>query len=247
MKIIFLIPIILCFHTKAQNLPVIALGEQSFNSFIVINNKNILLRPVDTSFLLSRLVCQPGGCTLLPLRLLEFNGRTAAANNHLYWKTENEINTNYFEIQRSPDAVIFQLIGYVTATNTGSIGRYAFDDSFPLAGKSYYRLKMIDRDENFTYSKIILLERNIWEKISIYPNPANQIIKIRMQSLTADNCELAITDMAGKRILLESRTAFNGLNVWELNVSHITSGLYNLTIMKKKDGSVTNILLEIIH
>jgi hypothetical protein len=53
--------------------------------------------------------------------------------------------------------------------------------------------------------------------------------------------------MAGKKIIVEKRTSFNGLNDWELNVNQIITGIYQLTIKKEKEEVVTNILLEIIH
>lgn len=106
---------------------------------------------------------------------------------------------------------------------------------------------MIDINDKFTYSKIILLERKPAEKISIYPNPADHIVRINIQSLAACNYQLTIRDMAGKRILVENRSFFNGLNIWELNVSRIITGLCQLAIKKEKEDVVLKTLLEIIH
>lgn len=229
-------------------LPSINLHQQTISTFTLINNSKIILLPlVDSSFMVSHVVCLPGSCTLLPLQLLEFEGKIIAATNHLYWKTTNEINTKHFEIQRSPNAFIFKPIGIVNARTIGTINRYFFDDDFPLPGKNFYRLRIVDLDGQFTFSKIILLNRNSSAKISVYPNPANQIIKIEMESLAVHNYELNLTDIAGRNTLVERRISVKGLNYWELNVNQIVSGFYILSVRDKQDEVVNKIPVEIIH
>ena len=148
---------VFCFQTKAQSLPDLSINGENINHLIAINlNKQIFLPSVNTSFFISHIICRPGSCKILPLQLLEFKGKAIGSVNHLSWKTVNEILVKQFEIQRSPDAISFKPIGTLNSINLSGTNNYVFDDGFPLAGKNYYRLRMIDMDANFTYSNVIV-------------------------------------------------------------------------------------------
>ena len=91
---------------------------------------------------------------ILPIYLASFTGERSGNFNQLYWVTEQEINSSHFEIERSLNAIDFYRIGTEPANVTNP---YEFLDEAPLIGDNYYRLKMIDRDSQYSYSKVIYL------------------------------------------------------------------------------------------
>jgi hypothetical protein len=94
----------------------------------------------------------------------------------LLWTTTSEINFDRFEIQRSTDGRAFETIGSVKGKGFNFKDletNYSFFDSNPIAGKNYYRLKSVDYDAYFEYSKIILENWEGKRLISVYPNPAD--------------------------------------------------------------------------
>ncbi len=117
---------------------------------------------------------------VLPIELIEFN---AQINNNklvdVLWSTASEKNNNYFEIQKSLNAIEFEKTGTVASKanggNSNSYLSYIFEDTNPLFGVSYYRLKQVDYDNSFSYSKVVSVnyvkEKNI--RFVIYPNPNN--------------------------------------------------------------------------
>ena len=93
----------------------------------------------------------------LPVTFLSFNAKklteTAAVLN---WKTSQEQNSSYFQVERSNDALHYFNIGRVAASgNSTTAIDYYFTDTKPAAGINYYRLKQVDIDGKFEYSNTI--------------------------------------------------------------------------------------------
>ena len=94
---------------------------------------------------------------LLPVTLLDFYGRYGDKAVILSWSTEREINTKYFTIEKSFDQVSFIPLTNIIASGNAHTHDYHYTDRSSLNGISYYRLKMVDADGRFTYSKIIAI------------------------------------------------------------------------------------------
>ena len=100
--------------------------------------------------------CSGNVSSALPLHFISF---TAAKNNNniaLKWITENEVNTLNFEIERSTNGINFMKLATLPATGNSYLQNiYSFNDLQPTKGNNYYRLKQIDHDGKFEYSKSI--------------------------------------------------------------------------------------------
>lgn len=99
--------------------------------------------------------------TVLPVTLVSFGVRKSAEGNTLNWQTTSESESSRFSIEKSSDFRSFRSIGTVTAAGqSNTILNYAFTDTAPSEGHNYYRLKMIDRDETFSYSRVISIKNS---------------------------------------------------------------------------------------
>ena len=168
--------------------------------------------------------------TPLPLQLLSFNGSGQSGYNLLQWTTTQEINTKYFELESHTGQGSFTTIATIDAVGNGS-GIYSYRDTKNYnATNVYYRLKMVDRDGHFTYSQTISLGSNDNVTVTVYPNPATDVLYISTgNSLLQSNA--ALYDASGR--LLQNiliTTSSQPINVRQLN-----SGLY---FLKLADGSV---------
>jgi len=97
--------------------------------------------------------------SVMPLDLISFAATADNANTKIVWITANQDNVNRFEIERSSyNGGIFTVVGKIAANNSIS-GSYSFTDVNAKASidKGFYRLKMIDNDGRFTYSRIALV------------------------------------------------------------------------------------------
>jgi Secretion system C-terminal sorting domain len=92
----------------------------------------------------------------------------------LAWKTTNEVNFSHFLLEKSLDGVNFSSL---TRIESNPKGFYQFVDN-NIQSRAYYRLKIVDNDGRFEYSKTIVITRKAKDAVSIYPNPTEGILNI---------------------------------------------------------------------
>lgn len=166
---------------------------------------------------------------ILPLKLLSFTGLKTDMGNSLKWKTANEVNTLRFDIERSTNGGGFEKIGEQAA---GGSTDYGFIDLDVVAGEKYfYRLKIIDRDGQFTYSGVLALNKATAgnTSYSVYPNPVNgghfyiKPVQEYRNEVTASIMEAA----TGKKVLssvLNHNDLQNGR--FEIQTHQLKPGIY---------------------
>ena len=170
----------------------------------------------------------------LPLTLLEFSGRLQNNNALLNWKTENELNTVEFIVERSIDGIQYKAVGTVTAANRPGIHNYNFTDpSVTTSGAKiiYYRLQQKDLDGHFTYSKIVTLSLdNENTLVRLYPNPVSNELNLVINSTQRDNIKWQIIDVSGRIINNQIRQVTTGGNNFAIDVTRMAKGVYFLSI-----------------
>jgi hypothetical protein len=178
------------------------------------------------------------GVTVVPVNLLSFTGEQADKKHLLKWTTSQEINSSYFDVERSADARHFTSIGRVAAAGTSSIEkRYNLTDAAPMQGNNYYRLKQVDNDGSFVYSNIILLKMlGNSGTISVYPNPTTKTLTVLLGGLNDNSMVNAgVYDMTGR--YLQGMTLKKNNASFNFDVERLPAGIYNLRLEWK--GEVT--------
>ena len=110
----------------------------------------------------------------VPVKWLDFKSILQTNKQvELVWKTTNEINNRHFEVQHSPDGTLFNTIAIVPAKkNPAGTNEYSFTHFAPVPGKNYYRIRQVDEDGRYEFSKIVYVElKNSSDKLRVYPNP----------------------------------------------------------------------------
>lgn len=167
----------------------------------------------------------------LPLTLLSFTGERLADGAHLLqWETEQEINTSHFIVEVSTDAQHFKEIAIVGAAGHSSENKhYSFIQKYPYVGNNFYRLKMVDADEKYTYSNVILLKQiDGQQTITLFPNPAADKIFIRMIAEHAQP-RIEMIDVQGKVIYTQTLSEQQTLH--EVPIQSLAVGMYHLRII----------------
>ena len=220
-----------------------ALGNTAINS----KNKSLAL-PVISSLMTLPANCQPMTCTSLPVTLLSFDGKRLDVNNVLLnWKTTNEVNNFGFDVERSLGSTgQFVKVGFVQALQDQElIKEYSFPDPNSFAGTSYYRLRQIDLDSNFVYSKIIAIENTgQGESMTLYPNPVKSLLNLAIVSQDGGNAELYVMDAMGKVIARQSLYLNNGTSLQSLNVNALTAGMYFIRLRTASGKPLTGSFLK---
>lgn len=169
----------------------------------------------------------------LPQQLLTFTGSLQNNSTLLQWETTNEINTSYFTVERSIDGTSFKQIGTVGAKGNDR-NSYSYTD-FNVASQQsavvYYRLKMVDVNGSFTYSKVISITIVSSYTLFIYPNPIRDLLKIKMSLSKAENLQIHVTDMNGHTVYRKTKLVQAGTGELEINTKNWPSEMYSIKII----------------
>ncbi len=169
----------------------------------------------------------------LPIDLLSFDGNANTQGNLLKWNTANEQNFNGFEIERAVSDQSFSKIGYLPGKGAGS---YQFLDKYAAEGINYYRLKQIDKDGSFTYSKTIAVDFSLNPgELLIYPIPA-----INEFNVANGKGTMNIINNSGQ--VLKTVTIAEDVNT-SVDISNLTSGFYTLQFVRSDGGTVIKKIL----
>lgn len=119
----------------------------------------------------------------LPVELIYFELIPGENQVALNWAVENEINNDYYVIEKSSDAVNFVQVGVVPGLNNiTTLSEYSFVDYNPFSGISYYRIMQIDFNGEIKYSEIEMVNlTSALIQFDVYPNPVrnNEYLHIR--------------------------------------------------------------------
>jgi hypothetical protein len=176
---------------------------------------------------------------ILPVELVDFKVELQEKSKSVAvtWRAE-QTGAAVYEVERSADGTTFEFIGKVKGETKGGAYDYAFKDSKPVEGYSYYRLRQIDEDETFKFSKIVSIyfKPKYLTLKSISPNPTPDVVNVLFDS-EKETYEYAyfIYNEEGRAILYKKINVTEGENAVNIDVSKLPNGLYFLNIGKRDD------------
>ena len=184
-----------------------------------------------------------GTCSF-PVEWASFEGIQIGKDVQLDWATASELNSDYFEIQRSDNGEEFEAIGIVTASgNSQSLQSYAFlDSSVAATGVPllYYRLKEVDLDGKVQFSERIELSLSEIPPsftIHAYPNPTDGKISIEWKESISQQGQLQLMNLEGK--ILQSHSVDGRIQSKDLDLENLSAGTYFLRLgFDQVQGSV---------
>ena len=178
--------------------------------------------------------------TPVPVELVSFAANNDENKITLSWQTATEKNNEGFDIERSVDNKTFSKIGNVSGRGTTTERQsYSYVDNSSSGGKLYYRLKQIDYDGSFSYSKTLEVTAipMVFALSQNYPNPFNPTTTIKFQLPKQERVVLEIYNTLGERVktlvndIKEAgyyRLNWNGTNNNDVTVS---TGVYIYRLM----------------
>lgn len=186
----------------------------------------------------------------LPVKLTSF---TVVNNNNiigLNWKTAYEQNSSHFSIQRSTDAVNFTDVARVSAAgNSNSPLSYAHNDILPASIQTqkivFYRLQSFDNDGKYANSHVVAMKLNNTDiQLSVFPNPAKEILQVQTGTGLKGNTTLIISDAAGRQVYKREMFLIQGSNTMPVNISMLSGGLYTVRLINGNDNYVKQFIKE---
>ena len=167
----------------------------------------------------------------LPVELISFSAVLLENKIQLKWRTETEVSNYGFEILRSAQDDKWDVLGFVEGHgNSNSPKDYSFVDESITAGKYSYRLKQIDTDGKFEYSKVIEVDLGSptnYELSQNYPNPFNPSTTIRFSVLESSFISLSVYNSLGEKVEeLVNEVKEPGVHTIEFFAQNLPSGTY---------------------
>ncbi len=234
--------------TLNGNLTLTELGTIPAGTYTIISSTGTLTGTFSS-------ITQPGGYTviynsnsvvvtrsaILPVKLVVFTAISQAAGIELKWQTAAEQNTKQYIVERSADGVAFVEIGTVSAAGNSNTARsYSFTDRQPFQNVGYYRLKSLDNDGVFEYSKIVeVSNKAAVTALSVYPNPVTD--KLMITGLKqGEHHTIQLIDANG-RMVLRTKTANAQLSI---DMSTRMDGSYWVKIITAEEAVIYKIIKQ---
>lgn len=189
---------------------------------------------------------------LFPLaaNLLSFNGVKEATKVRLNWTSASENRLDRYEVERSSSTAGFTKIASVAARANQQSGNtsYTANDAQVFATPVFYRLKIIDKNNDFKYSNIIRVGSNATttdELVLISVNGSLGSIKASLWAGQNQGAYFALYDMEGKKIKDFGRSQIiKGENQLSFSLPRIPVANYILKVEVPKSGAQKAVTLS---
>jgi len=167
---------------------------------------------------------------VIPVELTSFTAKSDNNSVTLNWTTATELNNSGFQIERS-NGSDYQSVGFVAGHGTStSAHSYVFVDQNLETGTYTYRLKQVDLDGTFEYSKAVEVEVLGLREYTLdqnYPNPFNPSTTINFSLAVDSKVSLKVFNVLGQEVasLLNGQMSAGSQKV-SFDASSLNSGVY---------------------
>jgi len=184
-----------------------------------------------------------GSCeATLPVKLIDFNGMLANGRIMLSWTATSEEALNYYQLEKSTNGIDFNTKAMVFAEGSAPENKYQYPDKevLPL---NYYRLKMIENDGSYTYSRIVTIRQQTSTGISlkVQPNPVSNEFTLQLNELPEAMYQVSIRNLQGVTISSSQvNVAGPATQVNMKRSAAMTAGMYLIIITNNKGEIVAS-------
>ena len=130
----------------------------------------------------------------LAVRFISVAGQLKPDNTiEINWEAIADANHDYFVIEKSANGVSFYEMGRLVNLP------FRFIDRYPFTGNNYYRIKAVDKNGGFIYSKVInVINKPVELTVMLFPNPVSNELNLRIKNLLAEKVTIIVTNIQGR-------------------------------------------------
>ncbi len=152
--------------------------------------------------------------TALPVEFTKIYTSNGSGETILHWETASETNSDYFQIQASEDAINWKVLG---ETSSAGFSTTLIKYNYPLTNDissnvNYLRIKQVDFDDTYSYSKIIKTQLPTNASTVLFPSISANTFYIN----TLKNSSAFVYDYSGK--LIQELKLESGINIFGSNL-----------------------------
>ncbi|MFB9862369.1 T9SS type A sorting domain-containing protein [Rufibacter immobilis] len=196
------------------------------------------------------IVADCGNGNPLPVTLTRFEGVSRNGSVELAWSTASEINNDRFEIERSTNGKDFVKVGEVKGMgNSSALVDYTYSDRNTTSGTVYYRLRQVDYDAAFEYSKVIAVSHvataSSASAISLYPNPVNDgNLTVRFEELVKGHATIRLVDLNGRVLHTQELSSVDSEVAMNLSGLNLRAGIYMISVTANGRNTTQRIMIR---
>lgn len=183
----------------------------------------------------------------LPVQWLDFTVDCKYDKAILQWSTATEINNSHFEIECSIDNEIFLYRGTVKGNGTTtSIKQYSFEDNideFIGAPTIYYRLKQIDFNGKYEYSKVVAVNTKRDNSCAVFPNPVTNLLTISLNEVRSEQM-MVVQILNSLGVIIATDVVPTGRKTVTYNLSGSVPGIYSIVVLNGNHVTTQRVLKQ---
>jgi len=189
---------------------------------------------VDDGFFIDDVTVIKSNTATLPSDFLSFRGIVKNQAVQLNWEATMSDLHERFEVERSFDGTYFTSIAKI---NTSTANNYT--DKTAANGINYYRIKQVDKDGGFKYSRVLNFSIMENRMVNVFPNPVKQFATVEMNGVKNETIRFDFMDQFGRMLKQEERKISVGLNRMQFDVRSLTNQIYYIKIVNDKNEVIS--------
>jgi hypothetical protein len=219
-------------HTVIQASPIIQVPFNSSTQRVIIYFTGD--GDGNTGMYVDNISATPTANITLPIKLLSFSGTVLNSKAQLQWSVADNHTGDRFEIEKSSDGKSFRVSAVLFTTPEVGNESYSYNESNPLENAIYYRIKIVNKDNSSSYTKVVFLKNtvaNTSEEISLVQNPIQSALAFSFTASASSPAKVNLYNMAGVKVYSFTITIQKGTNkIVEPVDNRIAKGTYILEV-----------------
>lgn len=167
----------------------------------------------------------------LPITLTHFNASLVDCQPHLTWKTADAVHFSHFVVEKSTDGLHYTNLATIPLAE--SVNSYSYIDETAGNDLRYYRLRLVDIDKKYTYSRVVPLYSNCTDRsIRVYPAITSNQVNVLLPA-GYENARLTMVNAMGQQIVPDVQNASGSVRMVSLKT--VPAGVYVLQVINGKE------------
>ena len=173
---------------------------------------------------------------VLPVDWLDVNAKRVNKTHVVSWTTAREVNVNHYIVERryENEKEFTAIPGKVDAKgNASATTSYDLTDfDVDRTGTYVYRVRQVDFDGQYTYSRIVKVTHLGDTSVDMYPNPAKAETNIQVVLSDDASVQIELFDAASKlvKVIRKAQVQNAGDEIYNVSLTDVPAGVYNVII-----------------
>ncbi len=210
----------LAFHSGSQTYLNFSPNPGDYIDLFLCVNSNAQVSLCDVYKAQTPLAIEMAGIEVVPLY----------STNMINWTTASEWNNHYFDVEKSNDGSRWTAFArIISKSGEESHKAYSAIDYEPYE-MTYYRVKAVDYEGKETMSKVMSMQREGMEVVSVFPNPGTNELRFTVHKYDHGNLKVTLRDISGDIMLIKN---LSNEDSHSIDINNVPGGVYLLRIEGK--------------